>query len=282
LPHAAPAAKLPGMHQLFINPRHGTPGLIILPEGGYRRARAEITAWPGYAPTPLRRLQRPGIGALFYKDESGRFGLGSFKALGGAHAVARLLAMELARRGVAHNANAAALESGRYAEATRAITVTCATDGNHGRSVAWGAQRFGARCVIFVHRQVSQGRRDAIGPLRRGGAGGGRQLRRQRARGAAHGGCRELARHQRHLLSRLHRAAARRDAGLPPDGEEALTQMGGAADPRLRARRRRRRGGGGRGAAAQPVRALGPRLVVAEPDRAACLLASARAGEPVA
>ena len=42
------------------------------------------------------------------------------------------------------------------------VTVTCATDGNHGRSVAWGAQRFGCRCVIFVHENVSQGRRDAI------------------------------------------------------------------------------------------------------------------------
>ena len=40
--------------------------------------------------------------------------------------------------------------------------MTCATDGNHGRSVAWGAERFGARCVIFVHETVSQGRRDAI------------------------------------------------------------------------------------------------------------------------
>ena len=49
-----------------------------------------------------------------------------------------------------------------YAEATRAITVTCATDGNHGRSVAWGAQRFGCACVIYVHATVSQGRVDAI------------------------------------------------------------------------------------------------------------------------
>ena len=40
--------------------------------------------------------------------------------------------------------------------------MTCATDGNHGRSVAWGARLFGCRCVIFVHEHVSQGRRDAI------------------------------------------------------------------------------------------------------------------------
>ena len=40
--------------------------------------------------------------------------------------------------------------------------MTCATDGNHGRAVAWGAGRFGCRCVIFVHETVSQGRIDAI------------------------------------------------------------------------------------------------------------------------
>jgi diaminopropionate ammonia-lyase len=42
------------------------------------------------------------------------------------------------------------------------ITVTCATDGNHGRSVAWGAQRFGCQCVIYIHATVSEGRKEAI------------------------------------------------------------------------------------------------------------------------
>lgn len=150
------------MHRLLLNAHHGTPGIIVLPEGGYRRARAEITSWPGYAPTPLHRLAMPGVAGVWWKDESARFGLRSFKALGGAYAVQKLLAQELARRETAPNANAAALESGQYAHATDQITVTCATDGNHGRSVAWGAKRFGCRCVIFVHENVSQGRRDAI------------------------------------------------------------------------------------------------------------------------
>lgn len=141
------------MHRLVLNAHQGTPGIIVLPEGGYRRARAEITAWPGYAPTPLHALDVPGLASVQYKDESARFGLRSFKALGGAYAVARLLGQELARRGTANNANGAALESGQYAHATEQITVTCATDGNHGRSVAWGARRFGARCVIFVHEK---------------------------------------------------------------------------------------------------------------------------------
>lgn len=148
--------------RLVLNRSPGTPGITVLPEGGYRRARAEIASWPGYAPTPLHRLDFPGPASVHYKDEGSRFGLGSFKALGGAYAVLRLIQAELARRGVANNASGAALEAGEYREAARQITVTCATDGNHGRSVAWGARRFGARCVIFVHQHVSQGRRDAI------------------------------------------------------------------------------------------------------------------------
>jgi diaminopropionate ammonia-lyase len=64
-------------------------------------------------------------------------------------------------RGVA-NVTSRQLLAGQFADVVRDATVTCATDGNHGRSVAWGAQLFGCRCVIFVHQHVSQGRRDAI------------------------------------------------------------------------------------------------------------------------
>jgi diaminopropionate ammonia-lyase len=52
--------------------------------------------------------------------------------------------------------------NGTFKDIVARVTVTCATDGNHGRSVAWGAQLFGCRCVIYVHEKVSQGRRDAI------------------------------------------------------------------------------------------------------------------------
>ena len=66
-----------------------------LTRSGFAAAQAEITSWPGYAPTPLLSLpvlaRRMRVGELHYKDESGRFGLGSFKALGGAYAVANVL-----------------------------------------------------------------------------------------------------------------------------------------------------------------------------------------------
>ncbi len=128
-------------------------------------AAREIRSWPGYRPTPLVALPglaaRAGIARLWYKDEGERFGLGSFKALGGAYAVLRLLAAEILRRTGQH-ADSADLIAGRFAEITRAITVTCATDGNHGRAVAWAAQRFGCACAIYVHERVSAARCEAI------------------------------------------------------------------------------------------------------------------------
>jgi len=136
-----------------------------LSAAGFAAAVDEITGWPGYAATPLRALPAlaaaTGVGEVLYKDESGRFGLGSFKALGGAYAVGRLLCRRLAEAGV-DAPDLASLRDGRHAARVRGITVTCATDGNHGRSVAWGAQLFGCRCVIFVHPLVSVGRRAAI------------------------------------------------------------------------------------------------------------------------
>jgi diaminopropionate ammonia-lyase len=109
-----------------------------------RSAQAAIAAWSGYAPTPLRDLAAIAdaldLGQVLYKDEGHRFGLKSFKALGGAYAVDRLVAV----RG------------------TAGLTVACATDGNHGRSVAWGARRAGVKAVIYVHETVSEGRAEAI------------------------------------------------------------------------------------------------------------------------
>lgn len=136
----------------------------ILSEDGLARARAVITSWPGYAPTPLTALPGLaadlGVEALHYKDEAARFGLGSFKALGGAYAVARLLQAELGAR-LGRDVTMDEI-IGRTCPEVAQITVCCATDGNHGRSVAWGAQRFGCACVIFIHATVSDGRRDAI------------------------------------------------------------------------------------------------------------------------
>jgi diaminopropionate ammonia-lyase len=139
--------------RLTVNPRaaareaaYGPAGSAVLSAAGFAAATREIAGWPGYAPTPLLALsalaRSLAVGSIRYKDESRRFGLKSFKALGGAYAVRRVLE--------------------RQARAASEVTVTCATDGNHGRSVAWGARLFGCRCVIFIHATVSEGRAEAI------------------------------------------------------------------------------------------------------------------------
>lgn len=128
-------------------------------------ARAEISKWPAFAETPLRQLvplaERSRVAAIHYKDEASRLGLGSFKALGGAYAVARLLQRLVARR-TGEIVEISDLITGRFRSITGEITVVSATDGNHGRSVAWGARLFGCRCCILIHAGVSDGRRDAI------------------------------------------------------------------------------------------------------------------------
>ncbi|MBR0653964.1 diaminopropionate ammonia-lyase [Plastoroseomonas arctica] len=270
-------------YRLLANRAHGTPGIIVLPEGGFRRAKAEITSWPGYAVTPLRTFDGVAtaarVASVHYKDEASRFGLASFKALGGAYAVLKLLVVELARRDIAPNAPSAAIMAGEFAEATRDITVTCATDGNHGRSVAWGAARCHAHCVIFVHHGVTQARRDAI-------AGFGAEIRevpgnyddsvREAARVAeakgwfvvsdtSYPGYTEVPRD----VMQGYRLMADEAAGQLPAPPTHVFVQGGV--------------GGVAAAVAIQMRARygdGPRVIVVEPDKAACLLASAEAGEP--
>jgi len=148
------------------NEPYGARRAQVLNQAGFDVALGEVASWPGYARTPMERLdglaRALGIGAIHYKDERGRFGLKSFKALGGAYAVGNVLRKRVAAATSRTNVTSKQLRSGEFANIVRTVTVTCATDGNHGRSVAWGAHLFGCRCVIFVHEKVSQGRRDAI------------------------------------------------------------------------------------------------------------------------
>ncbi|MGI9521824.1 MAG: pyridoxal-phosphate dependent enzyme, partial [Hyphomicrobiaceae bacterium] len=145
---------------------YGPDQKAVLDTQGLARARAIITAWPGYQPTPL--LQLPGLAratrvcTVHLKDESQRFGLKSFKPLGGAYAVASLLLKNLENSHRTAEITVEDLLRGKYASHSAAITVCAATDGNHGRSVAWGAQLFGCRCVIFINEAVSFGREQAI------------------------------------------------------------------------------------------------------------------------
>ena len=136
----------------------------ILSLESFELANKEITSWDNYKPTPLHSFsdmaKDTGVTSILYKDENPRFSLKSFKALGGAYAVANLLIKKLKELGI--DANSSDLISGIYKDETSKFTVCCATDGNHGRSVAWGAQQFGCNCEIYIHRNVSEGREKAI------------------------------------------------------------------------------------------------------------------------
>lgn len=140
----------------------------ILRDTDCARARQVIESWNGYHITPLHSLvglaKEIGVGNLYYKDEASRFGLGSFKALGGAYAVLRLLSVEIPKL-VGKPISDAEISAGKYAEAARQLTVVTATDGNHGRSVAWGARQFGCACKIYMHAGVSSRREQAVADL---------------------------------------------------------------------------------------------------------------------
>ena len=104
-----------------------------------------ISKWDSYSPTPLLLLNKLSkelnLNKIYYKDESKRFDLKSFKALGGAYAVEKVT------------------------KGNKDITVSTATAGNHGRSVALGARRLGLKCKIFISEYVSDARGKAMEDL---------------------------------------------------------------------------------------------------------------------
>jgi len=156
---------------LVLNPAarvampYGSEQSAVLDQAGLEAAQCEISSWPGYRPTPLVAL--PGLAraanvrALYCKDEGSRFGLGSFKPLGGAYAVFRVIEAEV-RRATGRGVTGSELIDGHHRDVAGGVTVCAATDGNHGRSVAWGARMFGCRCVIFINEAVTEGREQAI------------------------------------------------------------------------------------------------------------------------
>jgi len=110
--------------------------LSILSKNEIDEAYSVISAWDNYSPTPLTLLNKLSeklkLNKIFYKDESKRFNLKSFKALGGAYAVEKV------------------------SKGNKEIVISTATAGNHGRSVAWGSKKLGLKCKIFISEYVSE------------------------------------------------------------------------------------------------------------------------------
>ncbi|MEH6404809.1 MAG: diaminopropionate ammonia-lyase [Sneathiella sp.] len=147
------------------NPDYSIELSSVLDKESCDNAYHTISKWDGYAPSPLVSLfglaKKIGVADILYKHEGERFGLGSFKALGGAYSVLQLLIQEVSKA-TSKQVGVDEIISGEYADIIREITVITATDGNHGRSVAWGAQKFGCNSFIYMHAGVSSGRAKAV------------------------------------------------------------------------------------------------------------------------
>ena len=129
-----------------------------------RRVRAFHAGFPAYRPTPLVRLdalaRELGAAGIWVKDESFRFGLNAFKVLGGSWALGRVIAERL---GCAlEDLPYERLVSAETRERLGELTFVTATDGNHGRGVAWAAQRLGQRCVVYMPRGSARERLENI------------------------------------------------------------------------------------------------------------------------
>ncbi len=115
---------------------------------------------PSYAQTPLVRLdglaKRLGVQAIFVKDESHRFGLNAFKGLGGLYALSKLACRALGCRSFSD------LSDPRFQDALHRMTFVTATDGNHGRGVAWAAHQLGCQSHVYLPVGSSPVRAQAI------------------------------------------------------------------------------------------------------------------------
>jgi len=116
--------------------------LQILSPEDIDEAYKTIRKWNNYSPTPLISLnklnEKLNFNKIYYKDESKRFHLKSFKALGGAYAVEKII------------------------KENDKKVISTATAGNHGRSVAWGSQKNGLKCKIFISEFVSESRAEVM------------------------------------------------------------------------------------------------------------------------
>ena len=128
------------------------------------KAKKFHQSFPQYTMTPLAGLSNMaellGLGAVYVKDESYRFGLNAFKVLGGSFAMAKYIAKELGRD--VSELTYEVLTSDKLREEFGQATFFTATDGNHGRGVAWAANRLKQKAVIYMPKGTTPTRLNNI------------------------------------------------------------------------------------------------------------------------
>lgn len=121
-------------------------------------------SFPRYQPTPLLRLANLahclGISDIYVKDESSRFGLKAFKALGATYAIAHIIAQRIGAD--ESTVSFSLFESDIIRHKLSRFTLVTATDGNHGHAVAWSAHRLGCRAAVYMPRNSAEPRIEAI------------------------------------------------------------------------------------------------------------------------
>ena len=137
-------------------------GVMSLPS--VAKARFFHSSFPQYSITPLDQLSGMaaylGLGGLFVKNEAHRFGLNAFQVLGGSFAMARYIAQEMGRD--VSEMTYDYLTSEAFRREFGQATFFTATDGNHGRGVAWAAHKLGQKAVVHMPKGSSQPRFDNI------------------------------------------------------------------------------------------------------------------------
>lgn len=132
----------------------------ILPSGIWNESRNFHQQIPGFRTSPLKGLGNLaamlGLGGIWVKDESQRLGINSFKVLGGSFAIYRFLKQRLGREDESLTFDE--LVSDEVRNKLGEIHFATATDGNHGRGVAWAAQKLRQRAHIYVHSKTSTAR----------------------------------------------------------------------------------------------------------------------------
>ena len=145
-------------------PKSDDKYLDLMSEENIKKANEFHKSFPQYNVTPLRKLSALakylGVKNIYCKDESYRFGLNAFKVLGGSYAMGRDIAQELGRdiSELPYNV----LSSDKLREEFGQATFFTATDGNHGRGVAWAANRLGQKAVVRMPKGTTKTRFDNI------------------------------------------------------------------------------------------------------------------------
>lgn len=276
------------MSQFLANPYRASDRPVPAPdELDPSEPLAFLAACPAHAATPLLRLpalaRSLGLRQILLKDESARMGLCSFKALGGVFAVLRH-AKDYLETQLGRTVAPAELISAEMRGATGNLHFVCASDGNHGRAVAAGARLIGARCTVYLHAHVSEertGHIDALGATIVRFAGNYDGSVAQARSDALANGWTLISDTIDDEQGKGDPAPMRVMQGYGVIAEEILQELAPAEMPThvlVQA------GVGGLAAAIAArfaaVETGAPAIVVVEPDKAACLFGTCRAGGP--